>query len=169
LTEPGPIPEANSGAGSEDSGWLETVRALVAVFERSDAREVRLADGALRIRLRRADEGHFRHIVAEPIIHHPVVLPADTGSMHEIRAPLTGIWYDAASPGASPYVQVGSHVEVGTVIGLIETMKIFNEISADAAGRVAQVHVRRADLVQANATLLTIDTADTASIWPQRG
>lgn len=82
-----------------------------------------------------------------------------------MRAPLTGIWYDSPSPGANPYVQVGSHVSVGTVIGLIETMKIFNEISADASGRVTQVHVRRGDLVQVDTPLMTIDTADTAMLW----
>ena len=160
--------------------WLDTVRAMVQLFEHSDAQEVRVGTGALRLRLRRGNEGHLRHIVSEPIelggappnppgpiVHRAVHVEA--GAFHDIRAPLTGIWYDAPSPGVSPYVQVGSHVEVGTVIGLIETMKIFNEISADAAGRVAQIHVRGADLVQVNSALLTIDTADTASLWPNRG
>lgn len=159
-------PDVASSQLPFSSEWLETVRELVQLFERGDAQEVRLGMGGLRVRLRRANEGHFRHIVAEPIIHHAV--HPEMGTFHDIRAPLTGIWYDAPLPGDAPYVQIGSHVEIGTVIGLIETMKIFNDIAADAAGRVAQIHVRRADLVQANASLVTIDTSDTTSLWPNR-
>src|SRR5438045_929929 len=51
-----------------------------------------------------------------------------------VKAPLTGIWYGSPAPGSSPYVQVGSEVAVGTVIGLIEAMKLFNEIKSDLAG-----------------------------------
>ena len=59
-----------------------------------------------------------------------------------VKAPLTGIFYGAPSPGATPYVAVGDHVAVGQIIGLIEAMKLFNEIKSDLAGRVARV-VRR--------------------------
>ena len=58
-----------------------------------------------------------------------------------VNAPLTGIYYAAPSPGATPYVAVGDHVAVGQIIGLIEAMKLFNEIKSDLAGRVARICV----------------------------
>ena len=63
--------------------------------------------------------------------------------MRFVSAPLTGIWYPAPSPGARPYVNEGDEVSAGQVIGLIEAMKLFNEIKSDATGRIARVLVER--------------------------
>ena len=54
-------------------------------------------------------------------------------------APLSGIWYGSPAPGTAPYVSVGGEVAVGQVIGLIEAMKLFNEIVAEVAGTVRTV------------------------------
>ena len=51
-----------------------------------------------------------------------------------VKAPLTGLFYTAPAPGSAPYVRVGGEVAVGQVIGLIEAMKLFNEIKSDVAG-----------------------------------
>jgi len=48
-----------------------------------------------------------------------------------VKAPLTGIFYSASSPTSPPYVTVGQHIKAGDVIGLIEAMKLFNEIKSD--------------------------------------
>src|SRR5690349_14744253 len=58
---------------------------------------------------------------------------------HAVRAPLTGVYYGSPSPGAAPYVRVGSPVTQGQVIGLIEAMKLFNEIKSDASGIVRKI------------------------------
>ena len=153
--------------GSQE--WLDVVRSMVALLERSDARELSFTAGPLKVRLRRAPQEGIPQLVAFPPSPFHAAAPREAIALHDVYAPLTGIWYDAPTPGASPYVQVGSHVEMGTVIGLIETMKIFNEISSDAPGRVVQVHVRRADLVQANTPLISIDASEVATVWPHRG
>jgi acetyl-CoA carboxylase biotin carboxyl carrier protein len=82
-----------------------------------------------------------------------------------LRCPLTGIWYDAPSPGASPFVAVGDAVEIGTTVGLIETMKVFNEVGSDLSGVVREILVRRGDLVAAHAPIMVIEpvAADAAS------
>jgi acetyl-CoA carboxylase biotin carboxyl carrier protein len=74
-----------------------------------------------------------------------------------VKAPLTGIWYGSPAPGSAPYVQVGSEIAVGTVIGLIEAMKLFNEIKSDLAGRVVKVNVENGKLVKAKQPLLEIE------------
>jgi acetyl-CoA carboxylase biotin carboxyl carrier protein len=82
---------------------------------------------------------------------------ADTIHEHAVVAPLTGVFYGAPSPGAAPYVAVGSEVVVGQVIGLIEAMKLFNEIKSDAAGRVVRIHAAEGALVRAKEPLIEIE------------
>jgi acetyl-CoA carboxylase biotin carboxyl carrier protein len=76
---------------------------------------------------------------------------------HAVIAPLTGVFYGAPSPGAAPYVTVGREVVVGQVIGLIEAMKLFNEIKSDAAGRVARICAADGALVRAKEPLIEIE------------
>jgi acetyl-CoA carboxylase biotin carboxyl carrier protein len=74
-----------------------------------------------------------------------------------VMAPLSGIWYGSPSPGSSPYVSVGGEVAVGQVIGLIEAMKLFNEIKSDIAGRVVKIHPESGKLVRAKQPLIEVE------------
>jgi acetyl-CoA carboxylase biotin carboxyl carrier protein len=74
-----------------------------------------------------------------------------------VAAPLTGVWYWAPSPGARAYVQPGDEIGVGSVIGLIEAMKLFNEIKSDVGGRVTRTLVESGTLVKRQQPLLEVD------------
>jgi acetyl-CoA carboxylase biotin carboxyl carrier protein len=74
-----------------------------------------------------------------------------------VAAPLTGIFYSSPAPGSAPYVQVGGEVAVGQVIGLIEAMKLFNEIKSDLAGRVVKVVAENGALVKARQPLIEVE------------
>ncbi len=74
-----------------------------------------------------------------------------------VAAPLTGIWYASPNPGSPPFVSVGSEVSVGQVIGLIEAMKLFNEIKSDRTGRVARVVPDNGALVKAKQPLIEVE------------
>jgi len=74
-----------------------------------------------------------------------------------VKAPLTGIFYGSPSPGAEPYVRVGGEVAVGQVIGLIEAMKLFNEIKSDLAGRVVRIVAEDGTLVKAKQPLIEVE------------
>ena len=140
---------------SEASGpWINTVRALVALVEASDAEEVEVEIGGFRVAIRRSF-----HL--EPPEEFAKVVAADdgAGSLHLVRCPITGIWYDSPAPGASPFVRTGDAVAVGSVIGLVETMKVFNEVQSDAAGTVRQVLVHRGELVPAQAPLIAVEAS----------
>jgi acetyl-CoA carboxylase biotin carboxyl carrier protein len=78
---------------------------------------------------------------------------------HAILAPLTGVYYRAPSPGAEPYVRDGGSVNAGQVIGLIEAMKLFNEIKSDVTGTVRHIAASDGDLVKARQVLLEVDPA----------
>ena len=74
-----------------------------------------------------------------------------------VNAPLTGIFYRAASPQTDAFVQVGSVVESGQVIGLIEAMKLFNEIRSTESGRVRRIFAENGQLVRAHQPLLEVE------------
>ena len=77
--------------------------------------------------------------------------------MRFVSAPLTGVWYTAPSPGARPYVAEGDEINSGQVVGLIEAMKLFNEIKSDVAGTVTRMLVEGGTLVKRKQPLLEID------------
>jgi len=74
-----------------------------------------------------------------------------------VMAPLSGIWYGSPAPGSAPYVNLGGEVAVGQVIGLIEAMKLFNEIKSDIAGRVVKIHPESGKLVRAKQPLIEVE------------
>jgi biotin carboxyl carrier protein len=76
-----------------------------------------------------------------------------------VNAPLTGIFYRSSSPQTEPFVQVGSNIEPGDVIGLIEAMKLFNEIRSTASGRVRRIFAENGQLIRAHQPLLEVEPA----------
>lgn len=74
-----------------------------------------------------------------------------------VNAPLTGIFYRAPSLQGPPFVQAGSVVAVGDVIGLIEAMKLFNEVRSTVAGRVRRVAAENGELVRAHQPLVELE------------
>ncbi|MEA2660609.1 MAG: acetyl-CoA carboxylase biotin carboxyl carrier protein, partial [Chloroflexota bacterium] len=84
----------------------------------------------------------------------PKVAAADT-----ITAPLTGVFYLSPSPQSPAFVQVGTVVSAGDVIGLIEAMKLFNEIRSTKHGTVRKIVAANGQLVRAHAPLIELDVA----------
>jgi acetyl-CoA carboxylase biotin carboxyl carrier protein len=97
----------------------------------------------------------------EPPAEAPAAIekPAAPRGSHAILAPLTGVYYRSPSPGAEPYVREGGPVNAGQVIGLIEAMKLFNEIKSDVTGTVRHIAAGDGDLVKARQTLVEVDPA----------
>ena len=74
-----------------------------------------------------------------------------------VNAPLTGVFYRSASPQSPPFVQAGAVVNVGDVIGLIEAMKLFNEVRSTVAGRVQRIVAEHGQLVRAHQPILEVE------------
>ena len=90
----------------------------------------------------------------------PVAAPGTPApAKPSVKAPLTGIYYGAPSPGATAYVSVGDHVQAGQIIGLIEAMKLFNEIKSDLSGRVTKICAENGQLVKAKQPLIEVERA----------
>jgi len=68
----------------------------------------------------------------------PAAPAAVEESLHEVKSPIVGTFYESPAPGAPPFVQVGDQVEVGQVLCIVEAMKLMNEIESDVAGEVVK-------------------------------
>ena len=85
-------------------------------------------------------------------------VPAPAGPVgHTVKSPMVGTYYGAASPGAKPFVEVGTVVKEGQPICIIEAMKIMNEIEADKAGTVTQILCENGQPVEFGQPLFVIE------------
>ena len=73
-----------------------------------------------------------------------------------VTSPMTGIFYAASSPGTPPFAKEGDQVQAGQVVGLIEAMKVFNEITAPSSGTVTKVAIENGQLVNPGDAILYI-------------
>ena len=90
----------------------------------------------------------------------PAAVPAAAANgARTIEAPMLGTFYRAEAPGATPFVEVGSEVEPGTVVCLIEVMKMMNSIQAGVAGTIVEVCAENAQLVEYGDPLFRVEPA----------
>jgi acetyl-CoA carboxylase biotin carboxyl carrier protein len=136
------------------------VAELLERLAHEDVRELVVKRGGIRVRVAR-DGAPPPAAVPAPSMSAGVVPVATSApsqpDLPTVNAPLTGIFYRSASPQAQPFVQVGSSVGVGEVIGLIEAMKLFNEIRSTAAGRVRRIFAENGQLVRAHQPLIELE------------
>jgi len=145
---------------------LAAVDLLAPAFAEAGLDELELSVGDLQVRLARPRAAAPAAVAAPAEASPTPVAPPTDGltpfgepaaGMRFVSAPLTGVWYPAPSPGARPYVNEGDEVAAGQVIGLIEAMKLFNEIKSDASGRITRVLVENGTLVKRKQPLLEVD------------
>ena len=180
---PEPLPAAVTAAEPDapevdpsDAALFGVIDRLAAILDNSDLTELEIQVGSTGLTLRKPAALAQAVAVAAPpgTAAGPVAVgpggsaagaaaPATPSAgdvapaKPSVKAPLTGIWYGSPAPGSAPYVAAGSEIAVGTVIGLIEAMKLFNEIKSDLAGRVVKVHAESGKLVKAKQPLIEVE------------
>jgi acetyl-CoA carboxylase biotin carboxyl carrier protein len=83
--------------------------------------------------------------------------PSLPSNVHEIKSPIVGTFYRSPSPDASPFVQVGSAIQAGTVLCIVEAMKLMNEIEADTAGKIVKIMVENGQPVEYDQVLFLVE------------
>ena len=83
--------------------------------------------------------------------------PAAAPSGHTVKSPMVGTFYRSSSPGAAPFVQIGSVVKQGDTLCIVEAMKILNEIETDKAGTVTQILCENGQAVEYGQPLFIIE------------
>ena len=164
-----PAPELNGG----DASLLALIDRLSTLLDRSELTELEVQVGGTGVVLRKPSAVAPQVAVAgapagaaAPTDGAPAPAPAATTAAAvtegpparpAVMAPLSGIWYGSPAPGSAPYVNVGGEVAIGQVIGLIEAMKLFNEIKSDKAGRVVKINAENGKLVRAKQPLIEVE------------
>jgi acetyl-CoA carboxylase biotin carboxyl carrier protein len=135
------------------------VAELLERLAHDEVSELEVKRGGVRVRV--AKNGGRVAASAPGIVAAPHATPAVPAALAKVlptvNAPLTGIFYRASSPQTEAFVQVGSSVETGHVIGLIEAMKLFNEIRSTESGRVRRIFAENGQLVRAHQPLLEVE------------
>ena len=157
--------------GHDDAELLGLIDRLAVLLDRSDLVELEVEAGSTGLVLRKP-AAIAPVAVASPAVvagSPPEAAPSAPGepptagrdpaavAKPSVKAPLTGIFYASPAPGSAPYVTAGGEVAVGQIIGLIEAMKLFNEIKSDLAGRVVRVVPESGTLVKAKQPLIEVE------------
>ncbi len=103
-------------------------------------------------------------VLAAPVVPAPAVPAAEAAPVvaaaplgHAVKSPMVGTFYRSSSPGAAPFIQIGSVVKEGDTLCIIEAMKILNEIESDKAGTVTQILCENGQAVEYGQPLFIIE------------
>lgn len=148
---------------------VEKIKQLIEVMVANDLVEVSLRDGDVEVNLRRPNL-NGQAVVATTDVgvtaagaatnpvsaatkqpaadQEPAAPDSDDAELVEISSPMVGTFYAATDPEAPPFMTTGTEVHPGTVVCILEAMKVFNEIKAEISGRIERILVKNADPVE---------------------
>jgi acetyl-CoA carboxylase biotin carboxyl carrier protein len=144
----------------------DEIRELIQLATDTGVAELEVQRGENRVRIRTRFGVEASAIAPQPVImaapaHAPEAKPEapakkETDSLVYTKSPIVGTYYDCSSPGAPPFVRIGEHVTPGKVLCIIESMKLMNEIEADAAGVIESKLVQNGQPVEYGEALFGI-------------
>lgn len=148
---------------------IRKIKKLIELVEESGITELEIAEGEESVRISRTSSVVNAAPVAAPvaIAAAPVAAPAATAPVastepavvagHQVVSPMVGSFYRASSPDAKPFVEVGSKVNVGDTLCIVEAMKMMNQIESDKAGTVVAIEVEDGAPVEFDQVLVIIE------------
>jgi acetyl-CoA carboxylase biotin carboxyl carrier protein len=150
---------------------IRKVKKLIELLEESGISELEISEGEESVRISRHPRMGMQAPMAvqAPLVHVPVPLPAPTPATaggsgraaasddYTVTSPMVGTYYAAASPGAKPFVEMGSEVKLGQVLCIIEAMKMMNQIESDKAGKITAILAKNGEPVEFGQPLFIIE------------
>jgi acetyl-CoA carboxylase biotin carboxyl carrier protein len=154
---------------------IRKVKKLIELLEESGIAEIEIKEGEEAVRISRMPTGgmvtHVQPMMQAPVAAAPGAAPAAAApaavgapaaparraNEHVVAAPMVGTFYAAASPGAKPFVEIGSEVKEGQVLCIIEAMKMMNQIESDKAGKITAIMATNGDPVEFGQPLFVIE------------
>jgi acetyl-CoA carboxylase biotin carboxyl carrier protein len=149
---------------------VRKVRKFIELMNEHDLTEIDLRQGDQRLRLRRGPESIMMSALpamsagtapstgsAGGSERKAAEAPANESKATFIKSPMVGTFYAAANPDAPAFVKVGDHVGPETTVCIIEAMKVFNEIPAECAGRIAAIMAQNGDAIEFNQPLFRVE------------
>ncbi|GAB4291710.1 MAG: acetyl-CoA carboxylase biotin carboxyl carrier protein [Thiohalomonadaceae bacterium] len=147
---------------------IRKVKKLIELLEESGVAEIEIHEGEESVRISRYSQNAAPAVAiaapaAAPVAAAPVAAAAPAAekkeeiSGHTVTSPIVGAFYRSPSPQAKPFVEVGSRVNVGDTLCIIEAMKIMNQIEADKAGVIKAILVENGQPVEFGQPLFIIE------------
>jgi acetyl-CoA carboxylase biotin carboxyl carrier protein len=141
---------------------LAFVESLIKALDESSLDTVELERGGTKIRLSKSAAAPLGMVGTDPVSGIPAqteaeVVAAVPDGLLEVVSPMVGTYYSSPSPDAEPYIEVGQRIREGTVLCIIEAMKLMNELESEVEGTVAKILVENAQPVEYGQVLFLID------------
>ncbi len=149
---------------------LNYVKKLVKLLSDSAVDEIEIEEEGKRIRLVKRQGVVGVSMPAEPsasgqyseasALQHSsqgTAIVPDAKKYHEIKSPIVGTFYRSPAPDAAPFIQIGSTIAPGTVLCIVEAMKLMNEIESDVTGKIVQLLVENGQPVEYDQPLFLVD------------
>lgn len=147
---------------------INLIKKLIKIVEQSEVTEFSVQEGELKIKISKNSHQTSVQLQSVPVeAARPTlslqqaaeVNPAEPAKSnhHEIRSPIVGTFYRAPSPDADSYVQVGDSISQGTVLCIVEAMKLMNEIESDCSGKILKILVENGTPVEYNQPLFLVE------------
>jgi acetyl-CoA carboxylase biotin carboxyl carrier protein len=145
---------------------IRKVKKLIELLEESGIAEIEIHEGEESVRISRAIYAQPTMVAAAPApvaaapaVAAPAAAPSapDVPSGHQVTSPIVGSFYSSPSPNAKSFVEVGSSVNVGDTLCIIEAMKIMNQIEADKAGVIKAILAKSGDPIEYGQPLFIIE------------
>ena len=148
---------------------LRKLKTLIDLVSESNVSELEITEAEGKVRIVKSMGGVVQQFVPAPVQAPAAAAPAaapvaelpspaaaaPTG--HVVKSPMVGTFYRSSSPGAKPFVEVGSQVKEGETVCIIEAMKILNEIEADKSGTVTRILGENGQAVEYGQPLFVIE------------
>jgi acetyl-CoA carboxylase biotin carboxyl carrier protein len=143
---------------------IRKVKKLIELLEESGIAELEIKEGEESVRISRysttAPPAYAPTPIAAaaaPAAAVAVAVKPEVASGHQLKSPMVGTFYDAASPTSGPFVVQGQQVNIGDTLCIIEAMKMMNQIEADKAGTVRSILVENGHPVEFDQVLFIIE------------
>ena len=141
---------------------IRKIKKLIEMLQESDLTEIEVQEGEESVRIVRGSNQSFE-VKTTPISNHSIetpvenneVLANESGSL--IKSPIVGTFYRKPAPDKPPFVDIGSHVNAGDVVCIVEAMKMMNEIKSEYTGKVSAININDGEPVEFDQTLIVID------------
>lgn len=150
---------------------LNLIKKLVRIVDTSGVTDLEIEENGLKVKIAKKirnsqintqpqfapQSSLYPHHTSSEKVEETVISTVESAAvMHEIKSPIVGTFYRAPAPDADSYVQVGDDVAVGTVLCIVEAMKLMNEIESDVSGKIVKILVENGKPVEYNQTLFLI-------------
>ena len=141
---------------------IRKIKKLIEMLQDSDLTEIEVKEGEESLRIARGNAQPFEvktTSLSPALVNAPSenneVIANESGS--PIKSPIVGTFYRKPAPDKPPFVEIGSHVNAGDVVCIVEAMKMMNEIKSEFTGKVSAINIDDGEPVEFDQSLIVID------------